>query len=215
MAEEMVLIPRVRYERLLSSDKDVNPAREGDGSSGKVSEGEGEGEGGQSSPPATVPPSRSDKEVPEEREVEEKKKKIGSDEKEELIKVNVDSILDEIPAEYRVKAERILAYIDIHGGSIINWNSRGRLIYKNMVITGSSMGELLEQLFSNKGKPVVGFSLFKKGLLKINMPNSLLLNNSSGASSGGKKKNKTKKKEEEEEAPNVKVNTLKKKWLKY
>ena len=177
MAEEMVLIPRVRYERLLSSDKDVNPAREGDGSSGKVSEGEG----GQSSPPATVPPSRSDKEVPEEREVEEKMKKTGSDEKEELIKVNVDSILDEIPAEYRVKAERILAYIDIHGGSIINWNSRGRLIYKNMVITGSSMGELLEQLLSNKGKPVVGFSLFKKGLLKIDMPNSLLLKNSSGA----------------------------------
>jgi hypothetical protein len=222
MAEEMVLIPRVRYERLLNMDKDVKlndeeKEKQVERSPGKVSEGKG---GERSSPPPpTSPPLRSDNKGRAIDDKVEEKNPPGlvhsEEEEEEVNKVKVKSILDEIPSKYRVKAERLLAYIDLNGGSIVNWNSRGRLMYKNMAITGSSMAELLHHLFSNKGKQIVGFSLFKKGLLKINVPNSLMRgsNGTSSSSSGTKKKadnvSGKKKKVDEKDA------TLKKKWLTY
>ena len=220
MAEEMV-----RYERLLNMDKDVKlndeeKEKQVERSPGKVSEGKG---GERSSPLPTSPPLRSDnKGRAIDDKVEEKNPPgLVHSEEEEVNKVKVKSILDEIPSKYRVKAERLLAYIDLNGGSIVNWNSRGRLIYKNMAITGSSMAELLHHLFSNKGKQIVGFSLFKKGLLKINVPNSLLSKNAStttsSSSSGNKKKvtHVSGKKKKQVNSVNDKDGTLNKKWLTY
>jgi hypothetical protein len=236
MAEEMVLIPRVRYERLLNMDtKDVKDnvpideeakAENVQSSPGKVSGGKG----GQSSPPTSPLLPSDDKGLAiSDDKVEEKKNPPGlrdektkekGEEKEVVNKVKVKTILDEIPSKYRVKAERILAYIDLNGGSIINWNSRGRLVYKNMPISGSSMAELLHHLFSAKGKQIVGFSLFKKGLLKINVPNSLLSKNAStttSSSPGNKKKvtNVSGKKKKQVNSVNDKDGTLNKKWLTY
>ena len=201
-AEEMVLIPRVRYERLLTLDKGDNvtnpsPEKKGDKhverSPGKVSEGKGDESA--RSPEPTSPPLRSEDEKGQATGDggEEKKKNPVEIAQEQEEKLKLDSILDEIPSKYRVKAERILAYIDVHGGSVINWNSRGRLIYKNMPITGSSMGELVEHFLTNKGKEVTGFSLFKKALLKIKLPNSLQLTNSADTSSLSPKKKRKKK----------------------
>ena len=111
-------------------------------------------------------------------------------------KLEMDAILDEIAPKYRVRAKKLLTYIDKEGNLTLNWNSRGRLIYKKMVINGSNIAELVRHFILNKGKKVVGFNLFRKGLIKINMPESLLLS-----------KKKTKKEEEEVEVV--------KKWISY
>jgi hypothetical protein len=247
MAEEMVLIPKLRYERLLSVYKNdsklppngpTSPVKTppGDGdhvkaaspkrhSEGKL-EGKSEGSDESKAHDDDKDPSKSPSKVPKEQPVggsgfsEKKNEKspqltgppTTTDDSNGLAakKLKVDSILNEIPSKYRVKAKRILAYIDSKGGSIINWNGRGRLIYKKMVINGSNIAKLVEYLILNKGKKVIGFNLFQKGLAKINMPDSLLLPQETKKDVNGDKKKPAKVNED--------VNgdkLLQKKWLSY
>ena len=224
MAAEMVLIPLVRYERLLDMDKkekgSTNKVKEEvDDDLEKVESFKPDPKHDESFNPD---PKHDSEDIPEvltqaksdvgdsEKKRNPNKKSTSSESKEaptlrgppnqDVNKVEIDSLLNEIPSKYRGKAKKILAYIDLKGGSTINWNSRGRLIYKKMVINDSNIVELVHGLIVNKVKKVIGFNLFKKGLLKINMPDSLWL----PAEKKKKKVNDTSSKD-----------TMQSKWLKY
>jgi hypothetical protein len=230
MAEEMVLIPRVRYERLMSMDRETAaaaaspteppPQVEETKKNEKVSTSKEDNNSKSPSEWLTKEnsnvagdessPSKTDKEAPSKGDKEEAaaSSTTGNEQQSEqgindspIKKLKVEYILNEIPSKYRVKAERILAYIDLNGASIINWNKRGRLIYKEMLINGTNMAELLQAFVSNKGKNVVGFNLFEKGLVKINMPDKLLPK----ITGKGKKSKKALSDDDE----------LHKKWLSY
>ena len=162
----MVLIPRVRYDRLLDTsadsergvsehpekavnDKELKESRKLDDVAAPVAAAAG----------AAV--------SPKERVVSNLNK--GA-EKQSDAKMPMDNILDEMSSDYRDSAEEMLTKMNDKGGVEMNWNARGRLIYKGKVVNGSSMSELLEQLFSKrKGKVPAGFNLFLKGVERMNI----------------------------------------------
>ena len=200
MAEEMVLIPRVRYDKLLASssesvrdnDNDNAAAVAPDAASADEREAVGKDfEESRNKNTQTL-------EAKEGLDNHKVSKEKNSTDKEEKMPINI--ILNEVSSEYRDTAERTLKQIIAKGDNEFNWNDRGRLISKGLVVNGSNMSELLQHFFSKrKGKAPAGFKLFVKGVEKIN-------GSSVTADSGGEKKGQN-----EQEM----VTSLQKSWISY
>ena len=194
-AEEMVLIPRVRYDRLVATsssesehEKDIVDGTDKKDTDSHARDKSENGEVGQS---------KSVKESPQsERTVDDTKKENNI-----ACKMSMDTILNDISPENRDSAEKLLRRINDEGGVELNWNLRGRLIHKGNVVNGSNMSELLQRFFSKeKVKKPAGFNLFVLGLgnLKIEKPKT--------------KKKKVKKSKSMDEK---KMLSLKKSWISY
>jgi hypothetical protein len=198
MAEEMVLIPKLRYERLVSkqtdSATDPSPApsseRGGDASEGKSKDSSAgqtqENSGEKTLSASQVKTDYNHVNAHKGKSSEKNGGKIANDSdhsdkhfKDEGFKKRTkmahESILNQLSSTIKDKAERVLNHIHRKGGKYVNWNSRGRLIYENHVVNGSNMVELLEKLLSKrKMKLPTGYKMFHKALVKINVPLSLL-----------------------------------------
>ena len=188
----MVLIPRVRYERLLTAlneDKSKSKSEEEEDEAPAVQPATEKstpktGTPSPDKPLTTVSPEKTasvkstdpattdaSTSADKDNKTLSKADVIGSGKS----KMQMDNIVNEIPAQHKARAESILAYIRSKSDmGILSWNSRGRLVYKEEIVNGSNIAELIEYLISNKGKQPVSFKLFRKGLAKINMPTDLL-----------------------------------------
>ena len=203
MAEEMVLIPRVRYDKLLASSSES--VRDNDNDNAAAAAAPAAPDAAANETPA-VGKGFEESRKKNKQTLEGKKgqdnhnvsKEKNSTNKEE--KMPIDIILNEVSSEYRDTAERTLKQIIEKGDIEFNWNDRGRLISKGSVVNGSNMSELLQHFFSKrKGKAPAGFKLFVKGVEKIN-------GSSVRAESGGKKKGQNEKEM---------VASLQKSWISY
>jgi len=200
MAEEMVLIPKVRYERLLSkqtdstTDPSLAPSSEGggDASAGRSKHSSGDppqnksGEKSLSASPVKTDyhdldahkgksADKNGGKTANDSSVKHSKKDFNDQSAKKMTKMGMDTILNQMSSTIKDKAERVLKHIDRKGGKYVNWNSRGRLIYENHVVNGSNIVELIEKLLSKKHrKSSPGYKLFHKALVKINVPLSLL-----------------------------------------
>ena len=224
----MVLIPRIRYERLLASDNDVE--REAMSTEQSTAPDKSTGKSTHTSvdisveKPKDKPVDKSqdksedkpvdktvDKTVDKSEDKSEDKtvdktvdkpsvakgstKNFNVHKKTKKAKLTIESILYDISQNQKEPAERVLKYIQDKGGNTLSWNGRGRLLYEGTVMNGSNISELVTILVSNKKqhKKSALYKSFRKGLVKINMPLSLL---KSADSANGDK-------------------TLKKKWISY
>jgi hypothetical protein len=218
MASEMVLIPRVRYERLLNADNERGVSNSNDAVENTPKEPESKPHSEANSKAELKADAKAVKESPSKspgvQSAVKKGKPPGINERKDNIstpqhstsegsikdnKMSVEAIIKLVPSKYKEKAEKVLAHINSKGVSLINWNARGRLIYKGVIINGSSIGELVHGLLAPKKKKSIGFNKFHKALVKINLPVTLLkpygrVNTASSGSSNGEKENKMKKK---------------------
>ena len=190
MAEEMVLIPKVRYERLLGKETtdtpepSTAPSSEGGGhdAADKVKDSsQPQNKSREKSPSASPLKTDATRDKSGDKnggkakdDFKHSTKDFYNDTAKKPSKMSMDSILNEMSATIKDKAERVLKHIDRKGGKYVNWNSRGRLIYESHVVNGSNIVELIQHLLSNKKrKPSPGYKLFHKALVKINVPLSL------------------------------------------
>jgi hypothetical protein len=191
MAAEMVLIPKVRYERLLAkqnngvADTSLPPSsEEGSNTSADKVKDSSQNKSTEKSQSASIVKTDNinatrDKSGDTDGDTSGGKTKYNfkhsNKNLNESAKMSMVSILNEMSSTIKDKAERVLKHIDRKGGKYVNWNTRGRLIYENHVVNGSNIVELIQQLFSQKKrKSSPGFKLFHKALVKINVPLSLL-----------------------------------------
>ena len=216
MADEMVLIPRVRYERLLKEDNEkVDSTSTHSGELSKtdkaVSKTESEGEAkGEAKPDKRVTSKVEGEDVHIGKNpppgLNERKDDISTEEgSSKKNKLSIASIVEVIPSMYKEKAEKVLAHINSKGVSLIGWNARGRLVYEGSAVNGSSIGELVQDLVSpnKRKKKSIGFSKFHKALVETKLPVSLL--KPSGKVPTPSSHSTTLEKEKK----------LKKKWLSY
>ena len=60
---------------------------------------------------------------------------------------------------------------------MLNWNEKGELLYENKAISGSHMVDLVNDMLSHrKGFVPVGWSVFARGLARMNVPENIVRN---------------------------------------
>ena len=64
---------------------------------------------------------------------------------------------------------------DSRGHSLLYWNQKGELMYENKAISGSHMVDLINDfLRQRKGLELVGWSVFSRGLARMNVHENLV-----------------------------------------
>ena len=59
----------------------------------------------------------------------------------------------------------------------MNWNEKGELMYENKLVTGSHVVDLVyDMLRHRKGFEPVGWSVFARGLARMNVPENIVRN---------------------------------------
>jgi hypothetical protein len=198
-SEEMVLIPRIRYDRLIaSSEQEQHDKTIGNGSDKKETDSLLSRDNDEK---VEVSESKGVKESPPPKGGKSTRQTVDKAEKKIVAKMSMDTILNELSPEYRDSAEKILRRINDEGGVELNWNLRGRFIHKGVVVNGSNMSELLQRFFSKeKVKKPAGFKLFLSGLTQLNIE---------------KPKSKKEKRKNSKSVDEKKMLSLKKAWLSY
>ena len=218
MAEEMVLIPRVRYERLLKEEnatahsgerlntKDTSKTEAKTEAKAEAKSEASDGDKADKSVTSTSPTEDVElvrKSPPGLREGKNANSK-GSTKK---AKLSIHSILEAIPSKSKEKAEKVLSHINSKGNSLITWNARGRLVYEGVVVNGTNIAELVYDLVSHRKQKSPGFSQMHKALVQIKLPKALLKAYTKTSKSSGKGNKR-------EEPPGLE-NDVRGKWLSY
>ena len=79
-----------------------------------------------------------------------------------------------VPKLYKTEARQLLDKIKEHR-DVLNWNEKGELMYENKPITGSHVVDLVNDMLRHrKGFEPVGWSVFVRGLARMNVPENLV-----------------------------------------
>ena len=82
--------------------------------------------------------------------------------------VTDEEILDSVPTTLRHKARRLLRFV--RETTALNWNDRGELIYKQMVVPNSNIIELVNDLLRQRSSDrAIGWKQFASGLAASNV----------------------------------------------
>ena len=74
---------------------------------------------------------------------------------------------------YKAGARQLLDKIKEHR-DVLNWNEKGELMYENKPITGSHVVDLVNDMLRHrKGFEPVGWSVFARGLARMNVPEKI------------------------------------------
>ena len=85
------------------------------------------------------------------------------------------TLVEQFPENYRLYAKRLLGYIKKHGSSVLGWNDNDNtLIYRDSLVTGSNIVDLINHLFKTNSNPPRGNERFKKGLTELKVPKAYL-----------------------------------------
>jgi hypothetical protein len=185
MATEMVLVPRIRYEKMLLDDtaykekaeryetliKDKGMPLNNDGDSAMDEEPtilsdttKGVQETDQN---ATVESVASEGERGEQRSVSS-----GSQNK--FLTPPPMDIVVQFAQKYQLYAKRLLAYIKRNGGNILGWDNEGHVVQHGKVMADTDIKTLIEYIFKSKGQPPKGIKTFRKALSEIRVPKGFL-----------------------------------------
>ena len=85
-------------------------------------------------------------------------------------------VMKSVPKLYKAGARQLLDKIKEHR-DVLNWNEKGELMYENKPITGSHVVDLVnDTLRHRKGFEPVGWSVFARGLARMNVPENIVRN---------------------------------------
>ena len=85
-------------------------------------------------------------------------------------------VMKSVPKLYKAGARQLLDKIKEHRDAF-NWNEKGELMYQNKPITGSHVVDLDNDMLSHrKGFEPVGWSVFVRGLARMNIPENIVRN---------------------------------------
>lgn len=132
---------------------------------------------------ARAPSEHKEKELVTDPIIEEKAEKVvqtgqGSEAlyRESVEEVGSSKWLFGLPARYKRNVSAILNHLKDHG-NILSWNHRGEIIYKNHVIEGSNISDLLKDSQRHyKNLDPYGGKEFYRAWAELNIPEGLLGN---------------------------------------
>ena len=85
-------------------------------------------------------------------------------------------VMKSVPKLYKAGVRQLLDKIKEHG-DVLNWTEKGELVYENKRITGSHVVDLVNDMLRHrKGFEPVGWSVFARGLARMNVPEHLVRN---------------------------------------
>ena len=85
-------------------------------------------------------------------------------------------VMKSVPKIYKAGARQLLDKIKKHQ-DVLHWNDKGELLYENKPILGSHVVDLVnDTLRHRKGFEPVGWSVFARGLARMNVPENLVRN---------------------------------------
>lgn len=96
----------------------------------------------------------------------------------EAPKIAGKSYVDNVPAPFRPRAERLLAFIKQKSGEI-DWDDvSDNLVLNNKRVPGTNMNSLIGHLVkhTDKNEPPKGFDLFLNTLLRLGVPHNVIGN---------------------------------------
>ena len=77
---------------------------------------------------------------------------------------------------YKAGARQLLDKIK-ENSDVLNWNEKGEMLYENKPISGSHMVNLVNDMLRHrKGFEPVGWSVFARGLARMNVPENIVRN---------------------------------------
>ena len=85
-------------------------------------------------------------------------------------------VMRSVPKLYKSGARQLLDKIKEHR-DVLHWNEKGELLYENKPISGSHVVDLVNDILRHrKGLDPVGWSVFARGLARMNVPENLVRN---------------------------------------
>ena len=85
-------------------------------------------------------------------------------------------VIKSVPKLYKTGARQLLDKIK-ENSDVLNWNDKGELVYENKPISGSHMVDLVNDILRHrKGFEPVGWSVFARGLARMNVPENIVRN---------------------------------------
>ena len=85
-------------------------------------------------------------------------------------------VIKSVPKLYKVGARQLLDKIK-ENRNVLHWNERGELLYEDKPIPGSHVVDLVNDILRHrKGFEPVGWSVFARGLARMNVPENLVRN---------------------------------------
>ena len=114
-------------------------------------------------------------ETPKPEESEEPPAKDPAPEKSESTAVEQE-VMKSVPKIYKNGARQLLDKIK-ENRDVLDWNDKGELVYENKPINGSHVVDLINDMLRHrKGFEPVGWSVFARGLARMNVPENLVRN---------------------------------------
>ena len=87
-----------------------------------------------------------------------------------------EEVMKSVPKLYKTGARQLLDKIK-ENRDVLHWNNKGELVYENKSISGSHMVDLVNDILRHrKGFEPVGWSVFARGLARMNVPENLVRN---------------------------------------
>ena len=85
-------------------------------------------------------------------------------------------VIKSVAKLYKTGARQLLDKIK-ENSDVLNWNEKGELLYENKPISGSHMVDLVNDILRHrKGFEPVGWSVFARGLARMNVPENIVRN---------------------------------------
>ena len=87
-----------------------------------------------------------------------------------------EEVIESVPKLYKAAARQLLDKIK-QNRDVLHWNEKGELKYENKPISGSHVVDLVNDILRHrKGFEPVGWSVFARGLARMNVPENLVHN---------------------------------------
>ena len=184
MAEEMVLIPRGRYEKLLEGHNTATTEQSEGAKNQEVSSTDKErylaGKAWLEKTPAefmhpSSPTHEGLQNTPDNDIVKETPVPVSVQkaEKKSKPKWTLNKIIRGFSKQHLQAAHKLFEHMEDHA-SVLDWDNKGRLIYKGKTILNSNIRNLVYNIFKKKRDIVIGFKQFIEGCKEIGIPNDVL-----------------------------------------
>ena len=113
-------------------------------------------------------------ETPKPEESKEKETSKDSSELETIPTAVEQEVMKSVPKLYKTGARQLLDKIK-ENRDLLHWNEKGELMYENKSIPGSHVVDLVNDILRHrKGFEPVGWSVFARGLARMNVPENLV-----------------------------------------
>ena len=114
-------------------------------------------------------------ETPKQEEAKETTEEPAPVEKRALSTVEQE-VMKSVPKLYKSGARQLLDKIK-ENQNVLHWNEKGELLYENKPMSGSHLVDLVnDTLRHRKGFEPVGWSVFARGLARMNIPENIVRN---------------------------------------